>query len=44
MPANRPPKAVVREALEETACAFVPERLVGVYLARTRRARPAATT
>lgn len=32
-------QAVVREALEETACAFVPERLVGVYLARF--ARPA---
>ena len=27
-------QAVVREALEETTCAFVPERLVGVYLAR----------
>ena len=30
-------QAVVREALEETACAFVPERLVGVYLARIER-------
>ncbi|HEX4234094.1 MAG TPA: NUDIX domain-containing protein [Caldimonas sp.] len=27
-------EAVVREVLEETATAFVPERLVGVYLAR----------
>jgi 8-oxo-dGTP pyrophosphatase MutT (NUDIX family) len=30
-------EAVVREALEETARAFVPEALVGVYLARLRR-------
>jgi 8-oxo-dGTP pyrophosphatase MutT (NUDIX family) len=35
-PGESPQQAVVREALEETACAFVPERLVGIYLARTR--------
>jgi len=27
----------VREALEETACVFVPDRLVGIYLARFQR-------
>ena len=32
-----PLQAVVREALEETACAFEPEALVGVYLSRFRR-------
>jgi len=32
-----PAEGVVREALEETARAFVPERLVGVYLSRFRR-------
>lgn|SRR5450755_2380223 len=32
-----PVQAVVREMLEETACGFVPERLVGIYLARTVR-------
>lgn len=30
-------QAVVREALEETACVFTPEALVGVYQARLRR-------
>ena len=34
-PGESPQQAVVREALEETARAFVPERLVGIYLART---------
>jgi phosphatase NudJ len=29
--------AAAREALEETACPFVPEALVGVYLARLQR-------
>ncbi|MEP7302298.1 MAG: NUDIX hydrolase [Caldimonas sp.] len=33
-PGESPQEAVVREALEETARAFAPERLVGVYLAR----------
>jgi ADP-ribose pyrophosphatase YjhB (NUDIX family) len=28
--------AVVREVLEETACAFTPTHLVGIYLARSR--------
>lgn len=32
-----PLQAVVREALEETACAFTPEALLGVYLARFQR-------
>ncbi|MDQ6685235.1 MAG: NUDIX hydrolase [Pseudomonadota bacterium] len=31
-----PLEAVVREALEETARAFVPQRLLGLYLTRTR--------
>ncbi len=31
-------QAVVRECLEETACVFTPEALLGVYLARRRRA------
>jgi len=30
-------QAVVRECLEETACAFVPQALLGVYLARFQR-------
>ncbi|OYV00858.1 MAG: NUDIX hydrolase [Burkholderiales bacterium PBB5] len=30
-------QAVVRECLEETACAFVPQALLGVYLARFHR-------
>ena len=33
-----PEQAVVRETLEETARAFLPEELVGVYLSRMRRA------
>jgi 8-oxo-dGTP pyrophosphatase MutT (NUDIX family) len=36
-PGESPLQGVVREALEETACRFVPEALVGVYLARLRR-------
>ena len=36
-PGESPEQAVVREALEETACAFVPESLVGVYLSRFER-------
>jgi 8-oxo-dGTP pyrophosphatase MutT (NUDIX family) len=38
-PGESPQQAVVREALEETARAFTPGRLVGIYLARF--ARPA---
>jgi 8-oxo-dGTP pyrophosphatase MutT (NUDIX family) len=33
-----PEQAVVREALEETACVFTPRHLVGVYLSRVQRA------
>jgi 8-oxo-dGTP pyrophosphatase MutT (NUDIX family) len=33
-PAESPEQAVVREVLEETACAFTPTRLVGIYLSR----------
>ena len=29
--------AVVRETLEETACVFTPDRLVGIYMARFQR-------
>ena len=38
-PGETPLQAVVREALEETACAFTPTALLGVYL--TRFVRPA---
>ena len=37
-PEESPQQAVVREALEETACVFTPDRLVGVYLSRFQRA------
>lgn len=40
-PGETPQQAVVREALEETACAFVPDRLVGIYLARFVRPKTA---
>ena len=36
-PGESPQQGVVREALEETACAFTPDRIVGVYLSRFRR-------
>ena len=36
-PGESPLQGVVREALEETARTFVPEALVGVYLARMQR-------
>jgi 8-oxo-dGTP pyrophosphatase MutT (NUDIX family) len=36
-PEESPQQAVVREALEETACAFTPDRLVGIYLSRFQR-------
>ena len=32
-----PEQGVVREVLEETACVFTPDRLVGVYLSRFQR-------
>jgi 8-oxo-dGTP pyrophosphatase MutT (NUDIX family) len=37
-PGESPQQGVVREALEETARVFAPDRLVGVYLARLQRA------
>ena len=37
-PGESPQQGVVREALEETARLFTPDRLVGVYLARLQRA------
>src|SRR5688500_18502613 len=36
-PGESPQQGAVREALEETARAFVPDRLVGIYLARFQR-------
>ena len=36
-PGESPQQGVVREALEETARVFTPDRLVGIYLARLRR-------
>jgi 8-oxo-dGTP pyrophosphatase MutT (NUDIX family) len=36
-PGESPEQGVVRETLEETACAFTPDRLVGVYLSRFQR-------
>src|SRR6188768_3412211 len=43
-PGESPEEGVVRETLEETACGFTPERLVGIYLARTRPAAGGADT
>jgi phosphatase NudJ len=37
-PGESPEQGCVREVLEETACRFKPEALVGVYLARMQRA------
>ncbi|OIQ89394.1 phosphatase NudJ [mine drainage metagenome] len=37
-PGETPLDGAVREALEETACVFTPDALLGVYLARTTRA------
>jgi 8-oxo-dGTP pyrophosphatase MutT (NUDIX family) len=36
-PAETPLQAVVREALEETMCAFAPQSLLGVYMSRFLR-------
>ena len=36
-PGESPQQGVVREVLEETACLFTPEGLVGVYLSRFQR-------
>lgn len=40
-PGESPEQAAARECLEETACVFVPQALLGVYLARFER--PATT-
>jgi phosphatase NudJ len=37
-PGESPLQGVVRETLEETACAFTPRCLVGVYMSRFQRA------
>lgn len=36
-PQESPQQGVVREVLEETACVFTPDRLIGVYLSRFQR-------
>ncbi len=36
-PGESPEQGAARECLEETACAFVPQALLGVYLARFER-------
>jgi len=36
-PEESPQQGVIREVLEETACVFTPDRLVGVYLSRFQR-------
>ncbi len=36
-PEESPQQGVVREVLEETACAFTPSHLVGIYLSRFQR-------
>jgi phosphatase NudJ len=36
-PAESPLEGVVRETLEETACAFTPQSVVGIYLGRLQR-------
>ncbi len=38
-PGESPLQGVVREALEETACHFMPQAVLGIYLSRFRRAR-----
>jgi len=38
-PGESPLQGVIREALEETACAFTPVAFQGVYLSRFRRTR-----
>ena len=43
-PGESPLEGVVRETLEETARPFTPDALVGIYLSRFRRDRPAART
>ena len=36
-PEESPQDGVIREVLEETACVFTPDRLVGIYLSRFKR-------
>ena len=36
-PGESPEEAVVRETLEETACGFTPDHVVGIYLSRFQR-------
>ena len=36
-PEESPLQGVIREVLEETACTFTPDRLIGVYLSRFQR-------
>ena len=36
-PGESPEQGVVREALEETACVFTPQSIVGIYLSRFQR-------
>ena len=36
-PAESPQEGVVREVLEETACVFTPQAVVGIYLGRFQR-------
>ena len=36
-PEESPEQGVIREVLEETACVFVPDRVVGIYLSRFQR-------
>lgn len=43
-PGESPQQAAAREALEETACVFVPGRLLGVYLTRSDRVDGGAGT
>jgi 8-oxo-dGTP pyrophosphatase MutT (NUDIX family) len=42
-PGESPQEGAVREALEETGRLFVPDRFLGVYLARFRRQRRSST-
>jgi 8-oxo-dGTP pyrophosphatase MutT (NUDIX family) len=36
-PEESPEQGVIREVLEETGCAFTPDRIVGIYLSRFKR-------
>ena len=36
-PEESPEEGVIREVLEETACVFTPDRLIGIYLSRFQR-------